>query len=172
MLDFPLFDGIRDLIQNGSIFVLYIFLAGLLMWSLIIERLWFFKRVLPGLVAQSLVEWMDRTDRHSWCARQIRQAKISRLNVAMTSGFAVMQVLVPMAPLLGLIGTVSGMLVVFSSMAVGGTADVHSMAAGVSAAMICTMSGLAVAISGLYPVHYLRTQAALQTERLADAFEL
>ena len=70
-----------------------------------------------------------------------------------------MQVLVPMSPLLGLIGTVSGMLEVFDSMALRGTADARSMASGVSAAMICTMTGLAVSITGLYPVHYFTNQS-------------
>ena len=62
-----------------------------------------------------------------------------------------MRVLVPMAPLLGLIGTVSGMLEVFDSMALRGSADARTMATGVSHAMICTMSGLAVSITGLVP---------------------
>ena len=65
-----------------------------------------------------------------------------------------MRVLVPMAPLLGLIGTVSGMLEVFDSMALRGSADARTMASGVSHAMICTMSGLAVSITGLYPVYH------------------
>jgi biopolymer transport protein ExbB len=96
---------------------------------------------------------------------------ISRVNVAMTAGFPVLQVLVPMSPLLGLIGTVWGMLEVFDSMAIRGTADARSMASGVSTAMICTMTGLAVSISGLFPVYHFRTRATRETERLADAFE-
>src|SRR5690606_6553075 len=109
-----------------------------------------------------------RPERTSWCARQIRQAMISRLNAAMTSGFPVLQVLVPMAPLLGLIGTVTGMLEVFDAMALRGNADARSMASGVSEAMICTMTGLAVSITGLYPVYYFRTRAIRETELMAD----
>jgi len=86
----------------------------------------------------------------------------------MSANTQVLRVLVPMAPLLGLIGTVWGMLQVFDSMALRGSADARSMASGVSAAMICTMSGLAVSITGLYPVHYFRTRATRETELLAD----
>jgi biopolymer transport protein ExbB len=39
-------------------------------------------------------------------------------------------------------------------------------------AMICTMTGLAVSISGLYPVHYFRTRARHETELLADRLPL
>jgi biopolymer transport protein ExbB len=160
--------GIVSLSNDGGPFVLLIFSAGVLMWTLIIERYWYFARVLPKQAAELQSQWLARSDRTSWCARQIRTAMISRLNAAMTTGFPVMQVLVPMSPLLGLIGTVTGMLEVFDSMALRGNADARSMASGVSAAMICTMTGLAVSITGLYPVHYFRTRATRETELLAD----
>jgi biopolymer transport protein ExbB len=44
------------------------------------------------------------------------------------------------------------------------------MANGVSEAMICTLTGLAVSISGLYPVFYFKRKVRLETERLADKF--
>jgi biopolymer transport protein ExbB len=164
----PLVRGIVSLSNDGGPFVIWIFASGVLMWALIIERYWYFSRILPKQAAALQAEWQSRKDRTSWCARQIRTAMISRLNTAMTAGFPVMQVLVPMSPLLGLIGTVSGMLEVFDSMALRGSADARSMASGVSAAMICTMTGLAVSITGLYPVHYFKTRATRETELLAD----
>jgi biopolymer transport protein ExbB len=163
--------GIAELARDGGPYVVFIFLSGVLMWALIIERYWFFSRVLPGQISTIQAQWRARKDRTSWCARQIRQAMISRLNSSMTIGFPVMQVLVPMSPLLGLIGTVSGMLDVFDSMALRGNADARSMASGVSEAMICTMTGLAVSITGLYPVHYFKTRAARETEILADKLD-
>jgi biopolymer transport protein ExbB len=168
----PLLDGIRELAADGGPFVLWIFASGVLMWALILERYWYFSRVLPRQAAALKAQWEARSERDSWCARQIRRAMISRLNASMSAGFPVMQVLVPMSPLLGLIGTVSGMLDVFDSMAIRGTADARSMASGVSEAMICTMTGLAVSISGLYPVHYFRTRTVRETERLADTLEV
>jgi biopolymer transport protein ExbB len=164
----PLIRGIVSLSNDGGPFVLLIYAAGVLMWALVIERYWYFSFLLPKQAANLQAEWMARKDHTSWCARQIRAAMISRLNGSMTTGFPVLQVLVPMAPLLGLIGTVWGMLEVFDSMALRGNADARSMASGVSAAMICTMSGLAVSITGLYPVHYFRTRATRETELLAD----
>ena len=169
MLDqIPLVQGVIALWTDGGPWVLWIFASGVLMWTLILERWWYFTRVLPRESAALQAEWQARKDRTSWCARQIRTAMISRLNTAMTTGFPVMQVLVPMSPLLGLIGTVSGMLEVFDSMALRGSADARSMASGVSEAMICTMTGLAVSITGLWPVHYFRTRATRETELMAD----
>lgn len=173
MLDtLPLVRGIAHLIEDGGPFVGWIFASGVLLWTLVIERWWYFRSVLPKQTAAVHAQWAARTDHNSWCARQIRQAMISRLNAAMTTGFPVLQVLVPMSPLLGLIGTVTGMLEVFDSMALRGNADARAMASGVSEAMLCTMTGLAVSISGLYPVHYFRTRAAHETELLADRLPL
>jgi biopolymer transport protein ExbB len=168
----PFINGVVELVEDGGPFVALIFAAGVLMWTIIAERYWFFQHVLPRQAKELQDAWEARSERTSWCARQIRQAMISRLNKAMNAGLPVMQVLVPMSPLLGLIGTVSGMLEVFDSMALRGNADARSMASGVSTAMICTMSGLAVSITGLYPVHYFRSRTARETELLADRFVL
>ena len=86
----------------------------------------------------------------------------------MNANLVLLRVLVPLSPLLGLIGTVSGMLEVFDSMALRGAADARAMASGVSHAMICTLTGLAVSITGLYPVYYFQSRTRLETELLAD----
>jgi len=164
--------AVVDLIEAGGPFVGWIFLCGVVLWTLALERFWYFTRVLPGQAEELLAEWRARSDHGSWCARSIRQAMISRLNSAMTSGMPLLRTLVPLAPLLGLIGTVSGMLEVFDAMALRGSADARAMASGVSHAMICTLTGLAVSITGLYPVFYFQSRARRETELLADHFEV
>ena len=162
------YTALGNLVDGGGPFVFFIFLSGVLMWTLVIERIWFFWRVLPGLTEEAIAKWNERSDHLSWCARQIRDAMISRLSTEMTTNLLVMRVLVPMAPLLGLIGTVSGMLEVFDSMALRGSADARTMATGVSHAMLCTMSGLAVSITGLYPVYKFTDLAKRKSELVAD----
>jgi biopolymer transport protein ExbB len=164
--------SVVDLVEGGGPFVAWIFICGLTLWTLVLERAWYFSRVLPRDSEEALALWRARGDHHSWCARSIRTAMISRLNASMTAGLPLLRTLVPLAPLLGLIGTVSGMLEVFDAMALRGSADARTMANGVSHAMICTMTGLAVSISGLYPVFYFQSRARRETELLADHFEL
>jgi biopolymer transport protein ExbB len=160
--------SVQDLIDSGGFFVLTIFLCCVVMWTLVLERTWYFARILPRQTEETVASWKARGDHHSWCAHQVRSAMISRLNAAMTANAPLLQVLVPLAPLLGLIGTVSGMLEVFDSMALKGSADARAMASGVSHAMVCTMTGLAVSISGLYPVYYFRSRTRRETELIAD----
>lgn len=156
--------------ELGGPVVDYIFIACVLMWTIVIERMLYFSKVLPAEAKGLLDQWMRRADRSSWKAHQIRRAMISRLNSGMSANLQVLKVLVPMCPLLGLLGTVGGMLEVFDSMAARGSADARSMASGISEAMICTLTGLAVSITGLYPAYYFRRKVRRETELLGDRF--
>jgi len=167
---FAPFRALHTMRQLGGPIVDWIFATCVVMWCIAIERFWYFNRILPRLTAESLQVWRGRGEHTSWSARQVRKAIISRLNAGMSANVQVLRVLIPMSPLLGLLGTVSGMLNVFDSMAARGSADARSMANGVSEAMICTLTGLAVSISGLYPVFYFKRKVRLETERLAEKF--
>jgi biopolymer transport protein ExbB len=160
--------AVASLVDEGGPFVVLIFLCGLVMWTLVIERAWYFALVLPQQARDALAQWQARSEHRSWCARQIRGAMISRVNTAMNSNLVLLRVLVPLSPLLGLVGTVSGMLEVFDSMAIRGSADARAMASGVSMAMICTLTGLMVSITGLYPVYYFTSRVRRETELLGD----
>ena len=167
ILAWPL-ESLGSMVDEGGPFVITIYLCGVLLWALVIERYWYFARVLPREARATVEAWRARSDHRSWCARQIRQAMVSRLNAGMSANMQLLRVLVPLSPLLGLVGTVSGMLEVFDSMAVRGSADARAMASGVSMAMICTLTGLMVSITGLYPVHYFTTRIRRETELIAD----
>ena len=71
-------------------------------------------------------------------------------------------------PLLGLLGTVSGMIQVFDAVAFSCTGSARLMAGGVSAATIPTMSGLVAALSGLYLATYLEQRATTEVKRAED----
>jgi biopolymer transport protein ExbB len=162
--------AIKELANAGGPAVVWIMLACLLMWGMVFERYWYFKKILPGQAEAMLARWQARTDHHSWTARQIRASMISQLNEAMGASLPLLRVMVPLCPLLGLIGTVTGMLEVFDSMALRGSADARTMASGVSQAMTCTLMGLAVSITGLYPVYYFTSRTRVETELLSDRF--
>jgi biopolymer transport protein ExbB len=161
---------LQEMRHLGGPVVIWIFIACVIMWAIVLERIWHFRKVLPLESAKLIAVWKQRVNKRTWASRQIRAAMISRLNAGMNRNQQMLRVLVPMCPLLGLVGTVSGMLSVFDSMAALGSADARSMATGVSEAMICTLTGLAVSISGLYPVYYFKRKARHETELLADRF--
>jgi biopolymer transport protein ExbB len=76
-------------------------------------------------------------------------------------------VLAAAAPLLGLLGTVTGMISTFDIMAQFGTGNAKAMAAGISEALITTQTGLFIAVPGLFMGNFLRRRA----ENLSDKMQ-
>jgi len=162
------FDSIRGFIELGGDVLWAIFAVLLVMWTLIIERYWFYFRVLPSRRQEILDLWQDRTDHQSWHASRIREEMISRIGQEMQRNIRTIQTLIAVCPLLGLLGTVTGMVAVFDVMAFFGTGNARAMAAGVSQATIPTMSGMVAALSGLYFGSFLERKSQIETERLED----
>ena len=71
--------------------------------------------------------------------------------------------------MLGLLGTVTGMVEVFDVIALSGNSNVRGVAAGVSKATIPTMAGMVVALTGYYFASRLRQLALHKSERFADS---
>ena len=71
------------------------------------------------------------------------------LDLALKSQFSLIKSLIALCPLLGLLGTVTGMIQVFDSLALYGTGNPRLMASGVASATFPTMTGMAVAVAGL-----------------------
>ena len=135
--------------QGGP--VLYGILAlCVLLWALILERLWYFYIEMPKTNKEIAQSWQQRSDRISWTARKIRDALISRQQQASNTFLPTVGTLIAICPLMGLLGTVTGMVHVFDVLAVTGTGNARAMANGISQATIPTMAGLVVALTGLY----------------------
>ena len=127
----------------------------LLMWVLILERLIYYRTGLQRLTGTPSRNGRRASERRSWHAHQIRAAMISEIKMAANQGVPLIQTLVAVCPLLGLLGTVTGMITVFQVMAVAGTGNARSMASGVSMATIPTMAGMVGALSGVFLVTIL-----------------
>src|SRR5882762_5144964 len=70
--------------------------------------------------------------------------------VRLERGLVVLEVIVGIAPLIGLIGTVSGLIHVFASLGLSaGAADAKQIALGISEALSCTIFGLGIAVPSL-----------------------
>jgi len=169
------FDGpfiaIRSFLEAGGDVLWAIFAVTALMWALIIERLWFFRIILPRGVAKICEEWEARTERTSWSAQSIRRQLVSQAAIAARQNINLIQVLMVLLPLLGLLGTVTGMIQVFNVMAFVGTSNARLMAGGVSAATIPTMAGLVASLSGFYLAIYLQRRANAEIQHLQGLLE-
>ncbi len=145
-------------------------IAGLLLikWSLVFERIWYLNTTHKKIVKNTLAAWNARSDTKSWSAHHIRNMMISKISLDVRNTMPIIEVLVTICPLLGLIGTVTGMITVFFTMAVSGGGDAKSMAGGVSMATIPTMAGMVGAISGIFAYNYLKGKIDRDLELLED----
>lgn len=161
---------VRDFIEQGGNVLLAIAFATAMMWTLIYERFWYFRTLHRKEVARVRQIWNARTERSSWEAGHIRRMLISDIRLKLVSGLGAIQMLIKVAPMLGLLGTVTGMIEVFDVMS-GGSGNARGMAAGVSKATLPTMAGMVAAISGMIFSIQLRRFAHDEAERVSDSLE-
>ncbi len=160
------YEQIRDFLELGGPVMFAIGPLTLVMWVLIFERLFFYRTGHRRIVRDVLGTWKGRAERTSWNARRIRDAMISRVTLSVEANLPLIKTLVALCPLLGLLGTVTGMIEVFEVMAYSGTGNPRSMAAGVSKATIPTMAGMVAALSGVLAVTLLSRWANREVEHL------
>lgn len=143
---------------NTGGWVLYLILAvAVLMSALIIERIGFRLLAYPRMKRQLLAALAQHPG--AWQRRSL----VCDLDMALSGLLPMIKNLITLCPLIGLLGTVTGMIMVFDSLAHYGTGNPRVMAAGVASATFPTMTGMAVAVVGL--LFYNRLHSWSQSER-------
>ncbi len=92
---------------------------------------------------------------------------ITREIPTLEKGLSMIKLLAAVAPLLGLLGTVTGMIATFQSISLFGTGDPKLMASGISQALVTTMLGLCVAI----PLLFLHSLVASRSRILVQILD-
>ena len=162
------FETILAFMDKGGNVLWLIAALVFFMWMLIFERLYYFYFAWKADRASVVATWEGRSERRSWNAKQIRMKLISRSRELINDNMNVITTCVALCPLLGLLGTVTGMIEVFNVMAVTGGGDAKSMAGGVEKSTIPTMAGMVAALSGLFANAYLQRIATREQSFLED----
>jgi biopolymer transport protein ExbB len=171
MWEIETFAVVRAFIERGGNVLLVIALVTAVMWTLILERFWYFRMAYRRQVKKIRDDWQARRDHSSWNSKQIRRAMIADITTDMNWGLGMIGTLVALCPMLGLLGTVTGMIEVFDVMAAGG-GNTRGMAAGVSKATLPTMAGMVAAISGMLFHVQLERFAEGASDSMADQLEM
>ncbi|MBU1567793.1 MAG: MotA/TolQ/ExbB proton channel family protein [Proteobacteria bacterium] len=179
--------------QTGGMVMWPLAGVSLVMWLLIVERVFIIGRLyrrpmgfkearehlacglLPtekdqgAAVGQLVTRFLAARSGDSRVDCYILDETVLTLNRSLTDRLAVIGVLAAVAPLLGLLGTVTGMITTFDVLAIFGTGNAKAMAGGISEALITTQTGLLVAIPGLYMKGFLDRRARNLAKRISAA---
>lgn len=166
-----IFIAIRTFLEAGGGVLYLIAGATFFMWALIFERFWFIKYEHKTDVGNALGYWNGRAERTSWNAHRIRERIISEVNGRLNANMPFIKTLISLLPLLGLLGTVTGMVQVFEAMTYSG-GNARSMAAGVSMATIPTMSGMVATLSGVLANTYIVSMVDTESRFLEDTLTM
>jgi len=166
------FAAIQFFIEKGGPVLYGVLAVTFSMWVLIIERIWYFSAVAQKDVQRVLSSWESREERRSWYAHKVRQAMISEVSQNLNANVGMIKTLVATCPLVGLLGTVTGMVAVFDVMAVLGSGNARAMADGVSKATLPTMAGMVAALSGVFMSTWIERKAKREAERLEDTLTM
>jgi biopolymer transport protein ExbB len=146
-------------------------IISLAMWGLIIERVVTFSSLSrhdistykavqilageeiqlwsEGLRVQLLQNFLKERSGDPEIDRRVLRLVTERMRRGLRKYLAVIAVLASIAPLMGLLGTVLGMIETFDVISLFGTGNAKAMAGGISVALVTTQTGLLVAIPGL-----------------------
>jgi biopolymer transport protein ExbB len=177
-----------DFVRTGGWVMIPVASASLLMWTLIGERLMTFRRLtnrdleiqdalhaVQGAPVNSFGDGIRATLVRNFLRKRTGDAAVDKrilresamtLRPAIDRNLAVIAVLGSIAPLLGLLGTVSGMITTFTVIAEIGTGNARPLAGGISEALVATEAGLLVAIPGLLMSVALGRRASKIAHRL------
>lgn len=81
-------------------------------------------------------------------------------------GLSVLDTIITLGPLLGLLGTIIGMIDSFDIMSESGLGNPHAVTGGVAEALICTAAGIGVAVITLIPYNLFLSLVERETERI------
>ena len=175
-----------EIVKAGGIMMGPIILASIIAAAIILERMWTLqeKRVLPAELTEKVWRWVEQRqqiqDKHiaalqqnsplgkilaAGLANRHRDRSIIKESIEDTGRHVVHELdrfigalgtIATLSPLMGLLGTVFGMIRTFNAITTAGIGNPAALASGIAEALITTAAGLTVAIPAVIGYRFLR----------------
>ena len=184
-----MFDLFGIIIKGGPVMA-PLLLCSVIALAVVIERFFFWRKITARQAVEEMLALVERGDitKASRLGREIE----SPLGRVLASGLAhcnpsptkalevaaqkevpvlkqrlvILDTIITLAPLLGLLGTVTGMIGSFGIMSQVGIGQPHAVTGGVAEALIATATGLLIAILTLVPYNYFTSRAEREMEEI------
>lgn len=178
-----------NLIVKGGIFMYPIIFCSIIALAVFIERLWVLRRknVIPvefidkiqdllqkeklsdaiylcqsdiSSIAKVFLAGLKNAKKGLWLIKEAIEERGSREATMLEKNLGILSTIANLTPLLGLLGTVSGMIKTFNAISVQGIGNPAPLAGGIAEALITTGAGLCVAIPTLVCHRFLKDKAS------------
>jgi len=177
-----------DLVVRGGIFIHPIILCSIIALAVFLERLWILRRknIIPAEFIRNVEELLKKqkisdaiflcqgdpssiarvffaglknAGRGMWLVKESIEERGSREASTLEKRVGILSTIANLTPLLGLLGTVSGMIKTFNVISVQGVGNPAPLAGGIAEALITTAAGLSVAIPTLVCYRIIKDKA-------------
>ncbi|MEJ2726355.1 MAG: MotA/TolQ/ExbB proton channel family protein [Deltaproteobacteria bacterium] len=177
-----------DFIAKGGFFIYPIVLCSIIALAVFLERLWVLQRkhvipselirkvedllkkqklsdaiflcqADPSSIARVFFAGLKNAGRGMWLVKESIEERGGREAAVLEKRVGILSTIANLAPLLGLLGTVSGMIKTFNVISVQGVGNPAPLAGGIAEALITTAAGLSVAIPTLVCYRIVRDKA-------------
>ncbi len=178
-----------DLIIKGGIFMYPIIFCSIVALAVLLERLWVLRRkqIIPedfvrhieellkkqkvseaifscqtdlSSIAKIFLAGLKNTQKGMWLVKEAIEERGSREATILEKNVGILSTIANLTPLLGLLGTVSGMIKTFNAISIHGIGNPAPLAGGIAEALITTATGLCVAIPTLVCYRFLKDKAS------------
>ena len=178
-----------DLIVKGGIFMYPIIFCSIVALAIFLERLWVLRRkhIIPldfinnvesllkkqklsdavflcqndvSSIAKIFLAGLRSTQKGMWLVKEAIEERGSREATILEKNVDILSTIANLTPLLGLLGTVSGMIKTFNAISIQGIGNPAPLAGGIAEALITTATGLCIAIPTLVCYRFLKDKAS------------
>ena len=177
-----------DLIVKGGVIMYPIILCSIIALAVFLERLWVLRRnkIIPAefirnveeqikqhkipealflcqndnsSIAKIFLAGLKNTGRGMWLVKEAIEERGGREGIILEKNVGILSTIANLTPLLGLLGTVSGMIKTFKVISLQGGGNPALLAGGIAEALITTAAGLCIAIPTLVCYRILKDKA-------------
>ena len=180
----------NNILISGGWFIWPLLVCSVLLISIVLERLWFLQRrlVAPKGLLRQVQNLIQKDSFHLQNQDEIAlssqlgdllthcyqyhpnsrdflevkaEEKASEIKLLLERNLSMLSTIASISPLLGLLGTVVGMIKVFSNIDINGSANTDLLAAGISEALITTAFGLIIAVPAIIFYRYFEQKTVI-----------
>ena len=180
----------NNILISGGWFIWPLLVCSILLISIVLERLWFLQRrlVAPKGLLRQVQNLIQKDSFHSQNQDEIAlssqlgdllthcyqyhpnsrdflevkaEEKASEIKLLLERNLSMLSTIASISPLLGLLGTVVGMIKVFCNIDINGSANTDLLAAGISEALITTAFGLIIAVPAIIFYRYFEQKTVI-----------